>query len=201
MSQKNDYDWDSDGQIKRGSTGTYILKAESDAVIKKPSWFRTETVIRPYPCLENAEEPTTSEFEPYRLIDSTGRNKFSDWIRKYVCAWSVGNPSTTFLIKRTTSGPQFRPETTPLGLLFKSINNAVKRGQANPEWPPLLMPANGRSPTLSGPKECYLIQGAVLRHDKKDFFGQFGDPLGWGRNAPVVMLISSGAGKDLCEIR
>jgi hypothetical protein len=194
----DDYDWDSDGQIKRGSIGTYILKGDCDAIVKKPSWFRTETVIRPYPAVENPADPN-SGFEPYRFIDSTGRNRFSNWIRRYICAWGVGNPATTFLIKRPAGAVVFDPATTPLGVLFRSINNAVKRGQANPEWPPLVMANSGKSSMLTGPKECYLIQGALFRHDKKDFFGRFGDPLGWGKNPPLVLMISSGAGADLCE--
>jgi hypothetical protein len=140
---------------------------------------------------------TNSPFEPYRTIDSAGRNKFSNWIRRYICAWNVGNPSTTFLIKRPQGAQTFDPASTPLGILFRSINNCVKKGQAHPEWPPLLMKVAGKSPTLEGPKECYVIQGALFRHDGKDYFGQYGDPLGFGKNPPLVLLVSGGAGSDM----
>lgn len=194
----DDYDWDSDGGLKRGSTGVSILRANCDAVVKKPSWFGKETVFRPYPYLSDGRD-ANSPFEPYRIIDSGGRNKFSNWIRRYICAWNVGNPTTTFLIKRPQGAQVFDPASTPLGILFRSINNAVKKGQAHPEWPPLLMKVSGKSPTLEGPKECYVIQGALFRHDGKDYFGQYGDPLGFGKNQPLVLLTSGGAGSDLVQ--
>lgn len=194
----DDYDWDSDGGLKRGSTGVSILRADCDAVVKKPSWFGKETVFRPYPALSNPRD-INSPFETYRVIDSAGRNKFSNWVRRYICAWNVGNPSTTFLIKRPQGAQVFDPASTPLGILFRSINNAVKKGQAHPEWPPLLMKVSGKSPTLEGPKECYVIQGALFRHDGKDYFGQYGDPLGFGKNQPLVLLVSGGAGADMVQ--
>lgn len=194
----DDYDWDSDGGLKRGSTGVSILRANCDAVVKKPSWFGKETVFRPYPYLSDPHD-TNSPFEPYRIIDQTGRNKFSNWVRRYICAWNVGNPTITFLIKRPQGAQVFDPASTPLGILFRAINNAVKKGQANSEWPPLLMKVSGKSPTLEGPKECYVMQGALFRHDGKDYFGQYGDPLGFGKNQPLVLLTSGGAGSDLVQ--
>ena len=194
----DDYDWDSDGGLKRGPTGVSILRANCDAAVKKPSWFGKETVYRPYPYLSDPHDPN-SAFEPYRVIDSSGRNRFSNWLRRYICAWNVGNPSTTFLIKRPQGAQVFDPTSTPLGILFRSINNAVKKGQANPEWPPLLMKVAGKSPTLEGPKECYVSQGALFRHDGKDYFGQYGDPLGFGKNQPLVLLCSGGAGADMVQ--
>lgn len=197
FANQDDYDWDSDGQIKRGSSGVAILRVDCDAVVKKPSWFGKETVFRPYPYLSDPRDQN-SPFESYRIIDGT-KNKFSNWLRRYICAWNVGNPSTTFIIRRPTGAQVFDPVSTPLGILYRAINNAVKRGQSHPEWAPLLMKVAGKSPTLAGPKECYVMQGALFRHDGKDYFGNYGDPLGFGKNPPLVLLCSGGAGEDMCQ--
>lgn len=192
-----EYDWDNDGSASKQGTGIFILKPEVQAVVKKPSWWGTETVVRPFPCV-SFDKPE-AEFEPYRLIHSDGRNRFSDWIRRYPCAWGVGMNATTFLIKKTHK--MYDPWTSPLGILYKAIENACKKGEAkDPRWYPLREAGMNKGKALRPPSELYLLQGVMLRHDKTEFGGKNGPPpLGWGKSPTMILMLSMDAGKVLAD--
>lgn len=190
------YDWNDDGAVSQQGHGIYILQPSVRAVVKKPSWFATLTVIRPYPCLSFTNPET--EFEPYRIIEGD-RIRFSDWIRRYACAWTVGQPSTTFLIKKQTK--VYDPWTSPIGVLYKAIENACrKQHPRTAEWQPLRESGGNKSKALAKPKDCYLMQGAILRHDKNEYLGKNGPPLGWGKNSSVVFMLSSDTGQQLVNM-
>ena len=192
------YNWDDDGGSSKQGSGIYILKTEVQAVVKKPSWFGTETVVRPFPCISFSKPDT--DFEPYRIVHTDGRARFSDWIRRYPCAWGVGQNASTFLIKKTHK--MYDVWQSPLGVLYKAIESACKKGQAkDPSWYPLREAGMNKGKALKPPGELYLLQGVLLRHDKTEYgTKQAGTPLGWGKNSTMVLMLSSDAGKVLADV-
>lgn len=181
----------------KGNIGTRLLLPDADCEVKKPSWSGTETVFRPYPSVSYSDP---QQFEPYRK-DPGGRNYFGHWIRRYDCAWGVGTPATTFLLNDPSSGDRtYDPWTTPLGVLYRAIENACKKGQGKPEWYPLREGGAGRGKALRAPAEVYLMQGAILKINSKPCFGSGRVPLGWGPNPPIILMLSSGIGKKLVDL-
>jgi hypothetical protein len=178
--------------------GIYILKPEAQAVVKKPSWWGTETIFRPYPCV-SFQNPET-EFEPYRIVHPDGRTRFSDWFRRYLCAWGVGQNATTYLIKKTHKF--YDHWQSPLGILYKAIENACKKGEAkDPRWYPLRESGMNKGKALKPPGELFIMQGLMLRHDKTEY-GVKGSPppLGWGEKNPTcILMLSSDAGNSLAD--
>lgn len=184
------------GQEKSG-IGKYLLQPSADCIVRKPSWNGKRTVIRPYPCVHHANP---QEFWPYR-IDPEGRCYFGYWLKRFDCAWSVGNPAVTFLIQ---NDPKYSSVydlwSTPLGILYAAISRACRAGQGRQEWYPLLLSGGaGRRKMLRPPSECCLIQGALMEYDSRQTFGPGRAPLGYGSNPPVVMVLSSGLSKQLVE--
>jgi hypothetical protein len=190
-----DYDWYDDGGQNR-SGGLYILKPEVVAQVKKLAW-PGETIFRPFPCVSFSNPKT--DFEPYRIVTPDGRSRFSDWIRRYPCAWSIGQPGITYIIRKPKGVLRYDPWSSPLGVLYKAINNAVNSGQAkDPLWAPLLRGADGRSAQLTPPKELFLMQGVCLRYGDTEYGGK-NRPLGWDKNPTLVMVLSGGAGRALVD--
>lgn len=189
------YDWDADGGTSRQGSGMYILNSGVEAQVRKPSWYGTETVFRPYPCVSFSNPDTA--FEPYRITNGD-RNRWSDWVRRYCCAWGVGSPATTFLIKKQHN--LYDPWRSPLGILWRAIESACKKGAGRPEWYPLREAASGKGRSLKGPSECYLMQGALLQHDKTIYFGKDGPMLGWGKRPTMILACSADAGKQLTDL-
>lgn len=184
--QITDYDIDSNFKTPPGMN--YMLKPGADCCIRKPSWNGTLTVIRPYPCVKH-DDP--KRFWPYR-IDPGGRNYFGFWIRKYSCAWRIGDPPTTFIIGDPYSG-NFNVNESPLAVLYRQIEKVCRTGQAKPEWY-ALREGNQNGRILRQPDECFMIQGALLSHDGQDYFDC---PLGWGDNPPCILVMSQGCGRLL----
>lgn len=182
-----------------GKFGMFILKDGVKGVVKKPSWNGTLTVFRPFPCL-SYEDPSNA-FEPYR-VDPTGRNVFGPWIRRYDCAWSVGvgtNKITFLLGDPATTGPGFDPYNTPLGILYRAVENACKKGHARTaEWQPLREGGAGKGKALVAPTSMYLMQGVILVIDSKPQYGQGKVPIGWAKDGPTCFFaMSKGLGEKL----
>lgn len=181
----------------RNSFSTYLLKPDADCVVKKPSWSGKDTVIRPYPCVHHTNP---KEFWPYR-IDAGGSNTFGYWIKKFYCAWSVGNPTVTFLIKHDPNyGSVFDVRRTPLNVLYYAISKACREGQGKPEWYVLLNGDRSNLRSLRAVSECSMIQGALMRHDSIDLFGPGDPPLGFGNKPPVILVMSGGLTRTLVEM-
>jgi hypothetical protein len=89
---------------------------------------------------------------------------------------------------------------SPLGILYKAIENACKKGEAkDPRWYPLRESGMNKGKALKPPSELYLIQGVMLRHDKTEFGGKAGPPLGWGKNPTLILMLSQDAGKMIAD--
>jgi hypothetical protein len=186
-----DYNYHDNSSNNDQGVGTYILKGEvGDAEVRKPSWKNTETVFRPFPCV-SFENPET-EFEPFMRREYP--DMFSDWIRRYCCVWGVGSPATTFLIPAPRGG-RVDPWGTPMGILYSAVENACKKGNPpDTSWQMLREGARDRGKQLKMPSNLYLLQGALMRHNSKDFR----PPLGWGTGAKtVVLMLSTDCGSKL----
>lgn len=182
---------------ERSGIGKYLLQPSADCIVRKPSWNGKRTVIRPYPCVHHANP---NDFWPYR-IDPEGRCYFGYWLKRFDCAWAVGNPGVTFLIQHDPRySSVYDVWSTPLGVLYSAIARACRAGQGKQEWYPLLLSGGaGRRKLLRPPSECCLIQGALMEYDSKQTFGPGRAPLGYGTNPPVVMVLSAGLAKQLIE--
>ncbi len=107
--------------------------------------------------------------------------------------------STTFLIKKQHR--LYDPWSSPLGILYRAIENACKKGEAkDPAWYPLREQGMNKGKALRGPSELYLMQGVLLKHDKTEYGGPKGPPLGWGKNPTLVFMLSKDAGKHLVDL-
>lgn len=194
-----------DSDAQRYSFCTTITKSNVSCMVLKPSWHGTTTVIRPYPSVCHHDKST---FWPYR-IDAGGRNRFGYWIKKYDCAWSVGNPPITFLIKHDPNyGPTYNKWDTPLGVLYSAITRACRTpGAANPEWFALKEATGNRRKPLVPPNECVLIQGAILCHKGNNYFVENASLSnseqfmpGCGSNPPVILVVPGGAARKLIDL-
>lgn len=180
----------------QGNFGIHIIRPGCNIQVKKPSWNGTETVFRPFPSVRH-DKP--DEFWPYR-IDPEGSNYFGHCIRRYPCAWGVGTPGVTFLLNDPAAGDRtFDVWNTPVGILYKVIEQACKQGQGRPEWYPLREGGKGRGKALGAPRDLYLMQGVMLKHNDKPTFDAKRAPLGWGANPTLILMLSSGAGENLVK--
>jgi hypothetical protein len=203
-----------------GQSQYRILKPSVAASIdiRKPQYDRRSlgaTVFRPFPC-RSFSKPN-EEFEPYRK-DVGGNNFFGYWIRQLQVAWNIGNPATTFIVQPPdNSGVAFDQRTTPLSVLYRAINNAVKRGQGrgdnwasatrafNPSaemvlrWSGALDGEQDKGKSLSWPQTIYAMQGFIPVLGGKYLGDQPGGMPGWHGDKPCVFLVTAGVGKTLLE--
>ncbi|TMJ00940.1 MAG: hypothetical protein E6G97_18580 [Alphaproteobacteria bacterium] len=203
------FDWGRDADRAQGSFGNHLLKAGINAVLKKPSYTAGETVVRPFPSLSYQD---VNQFEPYRKnaqLDS----RFGNWIRKYDCAWSVGQgpQRKTFLTHDPGSGKPYDPDGTPLNILYNAIYQAKKREEdirRNPNFVMLFERERDAGPPLERTKTVYLIQGMVILSDGKPTYSHDRPPLGGGgpTSPSCIFMISGGspmgsfsAGNQLCS--
>jgi hypothetical protein len=146
----------------------------------------------------NDQDP--DKIDPFVIDTDSGNTMFSKWLRRVDVAWGVGTPATTFIIARPKGQKIFDPWQSPLGILYQAITNACKKGHPRMvEWQPLREGSAGKGAALQMPQEAYLMQGAVLEHNKKRYFGQHGAPKGWGTNPPVILALSGGVGRKLAD--
>jgi hypothetical protein len=108
-----------------------ILKPEFSSLIevRKPEYNKQSpqpTIFRPFPC-RSYTDPNNA-FEPYRK-DPGGQNFFGYWLLSVQVAWNVGNPSTTFIVQTSANAGMFDVRTTPMAILYRAIDSAVKRAQ------------------------------------------------------------------------
>ena len=198
--QRDDYNWEQHGQTSSNKFGVSLFKPGVNAEARKPSYKGTLTVFRPFPCL-SYEDPNNS-FEPYR-VDPEGRAHFGPWIRRYDCAWGVGNNPQTFLL-HDPSAHSLPPDKyhSPLGVLYRAVEDACKKGHPLiSEWQPLREGGVGRGKKLTPPSELYLMQGIIMVIDSKPQFGQGKIPIGWGAKGPTCFLmVSKALGQRILEL-
>lgn len=173
--------------------GNHILR-KGAGEMRKPSWQRTETVVRILPCW-NFE---TNTWEPFRRSDVP--MDFGDWIRRYECVKSFGDiPSVTLILYDPMTQPNYDIQTNPCVILYRAISQSIDARQCEPEWPALLKGGQGRSPALSRHSPLYLTRVGVFRIKSKDMATSDRAPLGLAPgDAPFFFQWPKTAGEKLC---
>ncbi len=175
---------------QRGLQGMYILQENAGCQVYRPTWQGTRTIFRPFPG-RNPEDPT--KWDPFRLSDED--RDFGDWIRRYDMAFSFGVPGITFILKnpldKTADDQQ-----SPVWMLYRSIQQAVKNGQGHPSWNPLIFGATGRAAPINAPKDGYVMQGILMEHKSQPQSPPRGCLL---EHSPVVLLMSQSAGEAILD--
>jgi hypothetical protein len=171
--------------------GNYILKRGAGE-IRKPSWQRTETVVRFLPQWNF----DGNEWEPYRR--SPAPMDFGDWIRRYDAVRGFGENGVTFLLYDPIANPSYDLQTNPCIILHRAINQAIDNRQCEPDWPALLKGGPGRKAVLSKHSPIYLARAAIFRIKSKDMATGERAPLGLSNNDPGFFLeIPKSAGEKL----
>lgn len=171
--------------------GNYILKRGAGE-IRKPSWQRTETVIRALPCWDFENDC----WYPSRC--SNAPMDFGDWIRRYDAVRSFGDHSVTFLLYDPVTNPHYDVQGNPCVVLYRAINNAITARQSEPDWPALLKGGAGRRAPLSRPSPIYIVRCGIFRIKNKDMVVDNRSPLGLAPSDPAFFMeLPKSAGEKL----
>ena len=173
-----------------GLRGMYVLNNGCGAQIWKPTWNKTRTVFRPLPGLnpENLEA-----FDVCRVTEEP--RDVGEWIRGYMSVTlGVGQQNVTFILWDPRDDDDMQQQSNPAFMLRNSIYNAVKNGQCEADWNPLVFGGQGRPEPIKSPSHIYLIQSVLMEHkseEKKPPKGLNPD------DDTVVMMLSQSAGNSL----
>lgn len=174
--------------------GNYILK-RGMGEIRKPSWQRTETVVRFLPQW-NFE---ANEWEPFRR--SPAPMDYGDWIRRYDAVKRFGDPGVTMLLYDPISNPAYDVQNNPCILLYKAINQSITNRQCEADWPALLKGAPGQAAPLSRHGPIYVARCAIFRIKSKDMATAERAPLGMATSdSGYFMEIPKTAGEKLISM-
>lgn len=167
-------------------SGVYLLNQGSDCTVRKPSWFNTRTVVRPLPGRLQDDE---TKLAPCRRSEDPG--DWGDWIRRYDAVTNFGPSRITFITKDPRDPKQLHDH--PCTLLRKAIRAAVRSGNYNPAWGPLVVAGDSGEP-LRTSTNIYVMQVIMLEHMSKIMQPPAGLLAG---DATVVLMTSSTAGRAL----
>jgi len=168
--------------------GVYILQENAGCQIWRPTWNGTRTIFRPFPG-RDPEHP--ENWDPFRLSDED--RDWGDWIRRYDMAFSFGIPGITFILKDPLD-KTIDDQQNPAWMLYRSITQAVKSGQGQQSWNPLIFGGAGRAAPLDAPRDGYVMQGILMEHKSKPQNPPRGCLM---EHQPVVLLMSQSAGEAL----
>lgn len=184
------YSMKSHGQSSRDRfSGIYLLVPGSGCSVRKPSWYNTRTVFRPFPGRDQDDE---TKLAPCRRPDDP--EFMYEWIRRYDAVTNFGPSSITFITKDPRDPQDLHDH--PCTLLRKSIRAAVKSGNCNPAWGSLVV-AGDRGEPLRSSTDIYVSQGILLEHQSKLQQPPIGLLAG---DDTLVLLTSSSAGRTLLEV-
>lgn len=174
--------------------GNYILKRGAGE-IRKPSWNRTESVVRFLPQW-NFE---TNQWEPYRC--SPAPMDFGDWIRRYDAVRGFGESGITFLLYDPVANPAYDIQSNPCVILYRAINGAIDAKQCEPDWPALLKGGNNRRAALGRHVPIYIARCGIFRIKSKDMATADRSPLGLANSDPPFFLeLPKTAGEKLIAL-
>jgi len=187
------------GQGTTENYGNMILRP-GIGNIRRPSWDKTETVLRILPCLSHDR----SNWEPYRY--SLAARDFGDWIRVYPAVRSFGeNGGVTFLLADTALDPNYDVHRNPCVILRDAVQKAIKNKQERPGWASLIQGSSNRAAPLGRHSDVYICRAAIFRLKDEDKATAEKAPLGLGNNdLPMFLEMSDSAGRaliDLLEVR
>jgi hypothetical protein len=149
--------------------GNYILKPGAGQ-IRKPSWNRTETVVRLLPGPENGGWTLFK-----RSIEP---GDFGDWLRGYSAIRNFGQKGLTFLLYDHVANPNYQIAENPCMVLYNAIQRSIDEKCCAPDWPALLKGGGGRSAILTKPKALTLSRCAFYAHKSKALVSEATLPLG-----------------------
>lgn len=174
--------------------GNHILK-RGMGEIRKPSWNRTETVVRLLPQW-NFE---ANQWEPFRY--SPAPMDFGDWIRRYDAVRGFGEQGITMLLYDPIANPAYDVQTNPCVILYRAINNAIDQKTCEPDWPALLKGGSGRRAALGRSGPLYITRCGIFRIKSKDMATQDRSPLGLATSDPAFFLeLPKTAGEKLVAL-
>jgi hypothetical protein len=173
---------------------------------------RAATVFRPYPA-RSYTDPDNS-FCPYR-VDPGGKDRWGYWLRRYDCAWSVGEPAISLIINDPGKSV-LDNRMNPLGLLYSAVANAVEAATGNASrqamfssqftpqsadilrWAGHVKGRPGKGALLDRPQTIAFMQGCLLVHGGQNMFQSPDKPMpGWGRGPGCLFGLTLGAARDL----
>lgn len=161
--------------------GNYILKRGAGE-IRKPSWQRTETVVRFLPCWDFEGNC----WSPFRL--SQEPNQYGDWIRQYAGVRGFGANGVTMLLYDHVNEQHYDLQSNPCVLLYRAIDESIKNKTCEADWPALLRGGEGQRAPLSRHQPIYLARAAIFRIKSKDMATQENSPLGLAPTGPAYFL-------------
>ncbi len=174
--------------------GNYILK-RGGGEIRKPSWNRTDTVVRFLPQWDFE----ANQWSPFRL--SPEPMQFGDWIRSYTAVRGFGETGITMLLYDPVTNPAYDLNSNPCVLLHKAISASIDNHQCEPDWPSLLKGGPGRKAALSRHGKIFLARCAIFRIKSKDMATADRSPLGMAPRDPGYFLeLPKTAGEKLTSM-
>lgn len=140
--------------------GNFILR-KGAGELWKPAWDGSPTTVRVFPGL-NPENPT--EFEPWRF--NTSEDGLGQWYWPITVIQNLGNPGKTFVLYDPQDAA-YDPQTNPVWMLRNAIDRAVRDRTDRSGWAGMLKGGAGRGAMLDRPRDCILIQCAIMSYKNK----------------------------------
>jgi hypothetical protein len=171
--------------------GNYILK-RGMGEIRKPTWNRTETVVRILPQW-NFDE---NRWEPFRR--SPAPMDFGDWVRRYDAVRGFGTLGITMLLYDPIGNPTYDIQTNPCVILYRAIQSSISNKICDADWPALLNGGVGKRAELSRHQPIYISRAGVFRIKSENKATAEHSPLGLGNNdLPYFLELPKTAGEKL----
>jgi hypothetical protein len=188
------YSMSQHGQGSTDNFGNMILRAGAGN-LRRPSWDKTETVVRLLPCLD-----PDGNWTPFR--NSMAPRDFGDWIRGYPAVRNFGeNGGVTMLLFNQVEQPAYDMHQNPCVMLYDAVNNAIRNKQEKPGWASLTKGGPGKGPVLSRPTDVYLARAAIFRIKNEDKATNDRSPMGLSAGEPAMFLeMSDSAGRALIDM-
>jgi hypothetical protein len=174
--------------------GNHILR-RGMGEIRKPSWNRTETVVRLLPQWDFE----ANRWSPFR--NSPAPMDYGDWIRRYDAVRGFGESGITMLLFDPIANPAYDVQSNPCVILYRAINAAIDAKQCEPDWPALLKGGNNRRAVLGRHGPLYLSRCGIFRIKSKDMATAERSPLGLANSDPAFFLeLPKTAGEKLISL-
>ena len=172
---------------RRGGLGLMVLKPNAGYELYKPTWEGKRTTIRIIK-VKNPENP--AEWDRFRFSEDP--RDVGDWMRRYDAGVSLGVTNGCTFIVRDPRDDSMDMQLSPVNLLERTIGQAVRSGQCNSAWNPLIFGTTGKGAPLSKIRDLYLVQCVIIEHGNKPCIPIIG--LGPQQRPTGMVLSDSAAG-------